>query len=534
MLLVVLGVSAASLLASIWLTTNRPTWAFYLLPARMIELLAGAAVAVAGPAFIAVNATYRAALGWFGMVGIGVAVVCFDSSTAFPGVSMLLPVLSTVLVIVAGGLGGAPNGPELVLRHPVAQWIGAHSYSIYLWHWPALVLCEARFGPLGLWRRLLIVAGSVGLAALTKRYVEDPVRHHRWLAAVPGRGLALGGALVVTSLAVGGLARANEPRLDSGEVAAAPTLVVEEVAPPLAPGAATESTVVDASAAEEVTAGGLSGTTLGEVVAANQAVLEQGLAATDVPSNLRPSLATAEGDRTRLYADGCVNIGVDDQLEPCRYGVLDAPEQIVLYGDSHAAQWFPAFEELAIARGAELVVLTKGGCPTAAVSIPTNTLARTCPIWRDAAARFIAAEQPDLVVVTAWSDYPNSDEEWATGLDETLARLAPATRQLVVLGDNPPSETRPNACLSNHLRDADACVSDRADVVPARRHAVEAASAARNGATFVDPSDWFCTAQRCPVMIGDILLYRDATHITTIASSWFRPLLEASLAPLLP
>jgi len=110
--IVILGVAAVSLLASIWLTDNRPTWAFYLLPARMVELLAGAALAVAGPAFVAVSATYRAALGWFGMIGILVAVVAFDASTPFPATSTLLPVLSTVLVIAAGGRGGAPTVPS--------------------------------------------------------------------------------------------------------------------------------------------------------------------------------------------------------------------------------------------------------------------------------------------------------------------------------------------------------------------------------------------------------------------------------------
>ena len=413
----------------------------------------------------------------------------------------------------------------------MAQWIGAHSYSIYLWHWPALVLFEARFGPLGPAPRAVIVAVSVGLAALTKRFVEDPVRHHRWLAAVPGRGLALGGALVVAALAVGGLARVTEPSLDSGELATAPVLAVADEAPPVAPGAAGSGI---AAPPANPTLNGLTGSDLTALLAANQAVLEHGLAATDVPSNLRPTLATAEGDRTQLYADGCVNVGVETELRPCRYGVADAAMRIVLYGDSHAAQWFPAFEEMATARGAELIVLTKGGCPTAAVLIPTNTLARTCPIWRDAAMQFIASERPDMVVVTAWAGYPNGDEEWAAGLDETLSRLAPSTANLVVLGNNPPAETRPNACLSEHLRSAEACVADRADVVRTDRLAVERAAAEQVGAAFVDPTDWFCTADRCPVMIGDILIYRDATHITTIASSWFRPLLDASLAPLLP
>jgi hypothetical protein len=51
------------------------------------------------------------------------------------------------------------------------------------------------------------------------------------------------------------------------------------------------------------------------------------------------------------------------------------------------------------------------------------------------------------------------------------------------------------------------------------------------GASFVDTTDWLCTDTACPVIIGDILLYRDVTHITTAAAEWFQPLVEASLAP---
>ena len=78
------------------------------------------------------------------------------------------------------------------------------------------------------------------------------------------------------------------------------------------------------------------------------------------------------------------------------------------------------------------------------------------------------------------------------------------------------------------------CSSDREDVVASNRLAIEADVAGNLGARYIDTSDWLCTDAACPMMIGDILLYRDATHITTVASEWFRPLLEASLAPVLP
>ena len=69
--------------------------------------------------------------------------------------------------------------------------------------------------------------------------------------------------------------------------------------------------------------------------------------------------------------------------------------------------------------------MLKGGCPTAAVSIPTATLARTCPIWRDKAVEFIAAEQPELLLVSASAGYPNDDDEWRDGFAATMQRIVP-------------------------------------------------------------------------------------------------------------
>ena len=105
---------------------------------------------------------------------------------------------------------------------------------------------------------------------------------------------------------------------------------------------------------------------------------------------------------------------------------------------------------------------------------------------------------------------------------------------VTVIGDTPEASNEPTDCLSRNVRSADVCSSDRADVVATSRLAVERDIANELGADYVDTTDWLCTESACPMMIGDILLYRDATHITTVASEWFRPLLEATLAPILP
>ncbi len=559
LLAVVIGAGILiSLLASVWMTSHRPTEAYYLLPARMGELLCGAAVALVGPAWRTVAPGVRAVLGWFGIAGIAVAVFGYDDTTQFPGMAALLPVLSTVLVLAAGGDGGPATGPVVALRHPVAQWIGKHSYAIYLWHWPPLVLAEARYGEQPLGVRVVILAGAVGLAVGSVRFIEAPVRHSSWLAVRPARGLALGASLCAAALVAGTVAGSGTSRLDGGEAAAAPVLDLSVVAAPttatpvapvgiVQPGVATAPgpTVPDTTSAvttptttpttgvspvtpAALAAGGTAD--LATLVAANRAVLDAALTVDDVPSNLQPSLAAAGNDKASIYADDCVAIGVESDLTPCRYGAVGSATSVVLYGDSHAAQWFPALEAIANDRGFELVVLTKGGCPTAAVSIPTNTLSRTCPVWRDAVIDFLATERPDAVIVTAWAGYPNDDDEWSAGFDDTLARVAQHTANLVVLGDNPPSSRNPADCLSAHVTSASACNSDRADVAPTSRHEVERAVTARYGGRFVDTTDWLCTATECPVILGDILLFRDADHLTTAAAVWFRPLLQAALA----
>lgn len=503
-------VGVASLAMSVWMTATSPTWAFYLLPTRMWELLVGAGLALAGPLFHQARPALRAAGGWIGLAMIVVAAVDFDESIPFPGAAAAVPVAATALVIVAGGEAMLPWSPARLLELRPMQWVGLHSYAIYLWHWPVLVLAEARWGPLDAWARVSAVAFAVALSAVSRRLVEDPVRHSPWLAADARRGLTLGGALCATTLLAGVATAALVPSFDTGIDAAAPSLLPSTTA----------------VAAEGVAPTGLAG-----LVAATQVVLADGLATSVVPANLRPSLEGAFDDKAALYADGCVNIGVDDDVHDCRYGASGAATTIVLFGDSHAAHWFPALEQIAADRGMSLVVFTKGGCPTAAVSIPTNTLARTCPAWRDAVIDRMADLRPAMVVMTASHHYPNTDSEWQEGLAATVARVAPLTTDLVLLGDNPGASAVPATCLSEHLHDPAACVNRRARAVEPGRVAAETAVAASAGARFVDTTDWLCTAEACPVIVGDVLLYRDVNHLSTTGAAFLAPLLGAALFP---
>jgi peptidoglycan/LPS O-acetylase OafA/YrhL len=524
-------VAVASFWACVWMTRTHPTGAFYLLPARMWELAVGGLVAVGGTAWRLVSPNARAVAAWVGVAGVATAVVTFDGSVAFPGSAALLPVLGTALIVVSGGSDAAPFAPMAVLRRPALQWIGRRSYAIYLWHWPALVLAEAKWGPLSLGQRFVAIGVALALAAASLRLVEDPVRHSTWVASRPKRGLALGAALCATVLVAGAISLAVPRHLDGGTAAAAPVLALTTSTSTTTPNAATPQAEPDAGTAAPAVL--LQGADLASLVTANQTVLEQGLKTATVPSNMRPSLAKLFDDRPAVYGDGCVAIGVDDKLKPCRYGNTSASIKIVLFGDSHAAQWSPPLRTIAERNGIELIVLAKGGCPAASVAIPTATLARTCPIWRDKAVQFIASEHPDLVIVTGSRHYPNSDQEWIDGFATTLARLKGLTPRLLVLGDNPDSLTDPATCLSAHLTDVHACVNTRVKAVETGKLEAERAVAEQDGARFVDTSDWLCTATDCPLIIGDILMFRDINHLTTVAADWFTPMLDAVVMPYL-
>ena len=524
-----------------WMTPRAPSWAFFLLPTRMGELLAGALLAVVGTQIARIPAVVRATLAWCGLAVIFMACVRFDEAMPWPGTAVLVPVLATMGVIVGGSMI-RPLGVDAM------QWIGRHSYALYLWHWPVLVLADAGWGPLNWTQRAAAVVISVGLSALSFRFVEDPVRHSRWLAAVPARSLAFGAAMVLIMLSAGWALSRSIPTLDGGQAAAAPQLLVSPVAipPTTAVPAAPASTVAPTTSVAAVTTTLAPTTTvvplvaadpptgeLASLVASMQLLLDTASSPAPVPSNLRPSLSAAR-DRALPYTKGCVNIGVNARLLPCEFGVAGAERTILLYGDSHAVQWFEPLELIARQRGLRLVLLAKGGCPVTDVVVPTPVLRHTCPPYRDRAIAWIEENQPALVVVSNSYTHTESDAAaWATGAEATTARLAAVAPRLVVIGDNPSSQADPPACLSGHLDDASACATARADAVRTEFISGEVAATRAHGVTFIDTTDWFCTPSTCPSVIGDLLVIRDETHLTPPMAEFLTPLLDAALAPLL-
>ena len=204
---------AASLAASILITKGNPGAGYYLPHARFWEISAGALLALAGSHVYKIPSMFRAVVGWIGLVAVISTAVWFTEKTIFPGYAALLPVVATVFILIAGS---AKFGPVSLLSLWPLQSLGARSYSLYLWHWPLLVLVEARFGTPSAWGKALIVVAAILLSAISYRVIENPVRRNAWLSSISVRSLSAAGIALSLSLTAVVVLFAVAPKIDAG------------------------------------------------------------------------------------------------------------------------------------------------------------------------------------------------------------------------------------------------------------------------------------------------------------------------------
>ena len=187
-----LGTAVGASLA--WSVLHTDTWSYFSPLTRAWELGAGALLALAAGRLHRIPYGLAAALGWLGVTVIVCAVLVFDDTTPFPGYAAAVPVLGALLVL-------AGRGDALLGRGPL-PWLGRLSYSLYLWHWPVLVIAQEAYGDaLPAYTRALLVLLSLALAATTYAVVENPIRRHPRLRR-PALALALAAALIAAPVAV--------------------------------------------------------------------------------------------------------------------------------------------------------------------------------------------------------------------------------------------------------------------------------------------------------------------------------------------
>lgn len=224
-----------------------------------------------------------------------------------------------------------------------------------------------------------------------------------------------------------------------------------------------------------------------------------------------------------VYEDGChVNNG--EKTSPdCRYGVVGASRKIVLFGDSHAAQWMPTLEKMARDKNFELISLTKSACPgPAVVKIDTGEYKNgDCSAWRDYAFKRIKSINPDAVIVAGMQhyDFPSGYTDrvswWREGQRKTLAALQKSSPHVIYLSDTP----HPN-------RDIPSCIAaGKIERCNGTERSIPIYTA---GYQQINPTPWLCT-RTCPGVIGSTVVYRDSSHLTVAMARTLSVELERAL-----
>lgn len=185
-------VSLFSLATSVIIVSFEPTAAFFLLPTRLWELLLGVLASQIGFAPLQARVV-RELLAVAALLTIFGAALLYDKGTPFPGLAAIPPCLGSAILLMVGAQGGSQISRLLSL--PIAVFFGLISYSLYLWHWPLIVLMKQGLPTDALDIRLKIVAFalSIFLAWLSWRFVERPFRRPSVRPAIIWSGAAASG-----------------------------------------------------------------------------------------------------------------------------------------------------------------------------------------------------------------------------------------------------------------------------------------------------------------------------------------------------
>lgn len=490
------GVFAVSLALSIVLSHSQPTSSYYLLHTRAWELAAGALTYLVSAKLTALTARLRGLLLAAGLSSVILSALLITKTMEFPGWVAIFPVLGTVAIILAGTGGTMPPGADRILGNAPMLFLGKISYSLYLWHWPLLVIPQLlAAGPLRLREKAVLAAVAVVLATLTYYFVEKPFqtlnidRRKRQTYVV-----ALGTTAALVA-AFGGWGLVQQHALQSAQASSKLTINADRAGTGLAPFA---DSVVDASGRW-------------------------------IPqAKLTPSLDTVDKDLTDIFTNGCNNNGADYNTTGCEFGKLDSPRTVVLFGDSHAGHWFPALKKAADVEGFRLVTITKSACPSVQLPItghPDINGPFNCDKFQRGGLERIRQLKPERVVISnserSYRSFPgvgpDYEKQWSAGLNALLNGL-PAGAKPVIIGDNPSWQQSPNSCVSKHLQDPDTCAVSRADSYSPALQAMEKDAVAARSGSFVDTVDLLCDESACPAVYRSVLMSRDGNHITTTAA----------------
>ncbi|MDQ0734375.1 acyltransferase family protein [Arthrobacter agilis] len=519
LLTLVLGaVLVLSLAFCIYITYTSRSAAYFVTPARAWEFAAGALIAVRAMRHKRSRATaltpaFAGTAQATGYALILYSAVTFTERTLFPGYLALVPVVGTLLVIAAGPHHPSWSPNRLLAARPV-QFIGDISYSLYLWHWPALLLVPAVLG-----RDLLpmdtavLLAGAILLAFGSKRLIEDPARTGLLRRFGPRRsgmlllGLMLTILLSATVMTVSAQAAGDRQRQALEAVSGGPCFGARSLS---------NAVCTDPFGPPELAQVG----------------------AEEAP--------WFDGEECAESQDPIVVSG-GARLSTCEFTSDGQPSaEVWLVGDSHAEQWKAALYALGRESSWRLQESLVGGCPYVGVrrtefnGRPEDKGSQdACLTWSQEVSDRILAEKPDMVFVSAFGareildDGSGRDQlsQYRDAFADRVGAWADAGVTVYVLRDTPLTLGRSGPeCLALHRSSPLECSIPVEEALAVDPLAEAAAALDSPGVKVLDLQDQFCPGGRCYSAVGGVHVFFDANHITSTYMRSLTPVLAERLA----
>ena len=514
------AIFAASLAYSIQVTASDRAFAYFSTFAHAWEFAAGGMLALAVPRLAgrrALPAALRAALGWLGLAAIVASALVFTAQSPFPGWIALLPVAGT-LACLHWGNADLHWDVARVLDFAPVQRVGDISYSLYLWHWPLIVLFPFVFGAAATdLHKWLMFAASLLLAWLTYATVEN---RFRWDRGGNGRS-----------------ARAYS-------FAAASSLV-------LVVACFMTWRMVDAQVVHQLQVD-VRGSCVGAAAAAAGSDCPDSHVLADARVALAARSQTTETWMKRLAkTDPAFDVvcGAETaggvELKVCRIGeVIPGATGIAVVGDSHAEQLLPPLVALAKAKGWNISLYKKNSCrptlPSFVSAIPADAESG-CLDWKQRVIEGVSAEQHIQLVVTSsgsrrynFSDPASNHPAISEGYRGAWRAWRKAGKRVLVISDVPLSYTRSGERVNVPTCVAAAPALDDPCTVPvdvaAAPDPMTLAATGNPDVEFLDLTPLFCDAGQCHFVIGGMVTHRDDNHVTPMFALTLEPFIAAAVA----